>query len=142
MYTENRGNISSICGVECWEGDVNNIRALKDRRRELRRSQTEAEGLFWSRVRNRRFFGLKFYRQFSVGPYILDFFCHSLRLNIELDGHQHGGELEQRQDAERDAYLQRLNITVVRYTNLDVHQHLDTVLQDVANTIAQLTQRT
>ena len=52
---------------------IRNDPALKERRRELRRKQTDAERAFWTSVRNRQFYGLKFFRQYSFGSYILDF---------------------------------------------------------------------
>jgi very-short-patch-repair endonuclease len=54
---------------------IRNDPLLKQRRKELRRNQTEAEKTFWMHVRNRRFYGMKFFRQYSAGPYILDFYC-------------------------------------------------------------------
>jgi very-short-patch-repair endonuclease len=54
--------------------------------RELRRNQTDAEQLLWGLLRDRRFAGKKFRRQHPVGRYILDFYCHELKLAIELDG--------------------------------------------------------
>ena len=65
---------------------LRNDPALKERRRELRQNQTDAERAFWARVRNRQFFGMRFFRQFSVGPYVLDFYCPALQLAVELDG--------------------------------------------------------
>jgi len=62
---------------------------FKERRRFLRRDQTEAEERLWQCLRNRKLNGYKFFRQYSVGPYILDFFCTQTRLAVELDGHHH-----------------------------------------------------
>ena len=66
-----------------------NDQALKGVRRRLRRETTEAERVLWSKLRNRQFHGLKFYRQYGVEKYILDFYCPEKRLGIELDGGQH-----------------------------------------------------
>jgi len=63
-----------------------NAPILKQRRRDLRRNQTEAEKTFWSQVRNRQFYGLRFFRQYSIGPYILDFYCPKTNIAVELDG--------------------------------------------------------
>ena len=54
---------------------LRNDPTLKQRRRELRRNQSDAERAFWAKVRDKQFFGMKFFRQYSVGPYILDFYC-------------------------------------------------------------------
>src|SRR3546814_20053847 len=57
--------------------------------RNLRRNATDAEHLVWSYVRSSRLHGQKFRRQQAMGPYVLDFYCHDLKLAIELDGGQH-----------------------------------------------------
>jgi very-short-patch-repair endonuclease len=62
---------------------------LKLRSRTLRRSQTESEKLLWYKIRSRQIGGYKFYRQFSYGSYIVDFYCPEKKLIIELDGSQH-----------------------------------------------------
>ncbi|MCP1642776.1 very-short-patch-repair endonuclease [Pseudomonas citronellolis] len=54
--------------------------------RELRRRQTDAERLLWSRLRDRRLLGWKFRRQVPLGPYVVDFYCHERQLVVELDG--------------------------------------------------------
>ena len=61
---------------------LRNDPTLKDRRRSLRRKQTDAERVFWARVRNEKFFGMKFFRQYSFGPYILDFYSPAFKVAI------------------------------------------------------------
>lgn len=63
-----------------------NDEILKLRRKELRKSETDAEKIIWKYLRNKQFYGIKFLRQYSVGPYIVDFYCPFDRLAIELDG--------------------------------------------------------
>ena len=75
--------------------------------------------------------GLKFFRQYSVGPYILDFCCPERRLAIEVDGGQHGDVFGQRHDAYRDSYLRELNIRVIRFWNNDVLQNIEGVGQRI-----------
>ncbi len=90
---------------------------LKERRRELRRNMTPVEHLLWSRLRGRKFLGLKFYRQYSVDRFILDFYCPELRVGIELDGFQHRTEQGLVQDEEREAALRAHNIATIRFLN-------------------------
>jgi len=97
---------------------VRNDPQLKQRRQELRHNQTEAEKAFWSLVRNRQFEGKRFFRQYSVGPYILDFYCPEIKLAVELDGSQHNDNMEY--DALRTEYLKTHGIEVVRFWNNDV----------------------
>jgi len=101
---------------------------LKDRRRKLRRGQTAAEKAFWERVRNGQFHGLKFFRQYSVGPYILDFYCPARKIAVELDGGQHNLPDGREYDAERTAYLSGHGIEVVRFWNNEVLQEMEGVL--------------
>ena len=101
---------------------------LKDRRRELRRNQTDAEKALWARVRNKQFFGLKFFRQYSMGPYILDFYCPAKKLAAELDGGQHNQPEDREYDAERTAYLNAHGVKVVRFWNNEVLCEMEGVL--------------
>ena len=102
---------------------------LKERRRELRHNQTDAEKALWARVRNKQFFGLKFFRQYSVGPYILDFYCPEKKLAVELDGGQHNLPDGREYDAERTAFLNGHGIVVVRFWNNEVLQEIEGVLE-------------
>ena len=109
---------------------------FKERRRELRRSQTEAEKILWQRLRNRQMNGLKFFRQYSVGTYILDFYCSQVKYGIELDGLQHAEQVNVSYDKERSNQLGGLNINVVRFWNHDVLNQLDKVIQEIQNSIS------
>jgi very-short-patch-repair endonuclease len=104
---------------------------LKSLRRILRRNQTEAERILWSELRDRRLLGYKFFRQYGVGRYILDFYCTAARLAIELDGSHHG-EYEQRlKDRERTYFLQECNIRVIRFWNYEVYQNITSVIDAI-----------
>jgi len=81
----------------------------------LRKNDSWAERLMWKWLRDRRFSGYKFRRQHPFGPYILDFFCLEARLNIELDGFQHGSPEHRAKDSERDAWLERRGVKVLRF---------------------------
>jgi very-short-patch-repair endonuclease len=107
---------------------VRNDPALKRRRQELRRNQTDAEKTFWSKVRNRQFHGLKFVRQYSIGPYILDFYCPAAKLGVELDGGQHNECDKKHYDAARSEYLNAQGVRVVRFWNNDVLCDMQDVL--------------
>jgi len=77
---------------------------------------TPAEKRFWLLVRNNHM-GVKFRRQFSIGPYIVDFFCFSAKLVVELDGSRHFTREGKEQDFHRGQFLQALGITVLRFSN-------------------------
>jgi len=96
-------------------------------RRGLRKNATDAERKLWSILLSRRMAGLKFLRQYSVGPYILDFYCPERRLAIEVDGGQHADVYGQQHDAYRDRYLRELKIRVIRFWNNDALQNIEGV---------------
>jgi len=105
--------------------------ATKLDRRRFRENATDAErklwSILWSILRSRQLIGLKFSRQYSVGPYILDFYCPERRLAIEVDGGQHADVYGQQHDAYRDRYLRELKIRVIRFWNNDALQNIEGV---------------
>jgi len=102
---------------------------IKNNARNLRRNQTDAEKLLWSRLRNRNFLNLKFRRQHPFPPYIVDFYCDDLRLIIELDGGQHTEE----KDFKRTEFLQNNGLQILRYWNNDVLKNIEGILEDIKN---------
>jgi very-short-patch-repair endonuclease len=98
--------------------------------RQLRRDSTFPERLLWSGLRGNRLCGLKFRRQYPVGPYCVDFFCHQASLIVELDGMSHVERTEQ--DRERTAYLAQRGLHVMRVTNDDVLDDLEAVVRGIA----------
>ncbi len=112
-----------------------NALILKQRRRDLRRNQTDAEKTFWAHVRNKQFMGLKLFRQYSIGPYILDFYCPKKKLAIELDGGGHNENDQSEYDAVRTEYLKTREIDVMRFWNNDVLQNISGVLTSIAEKI-------
>lgn len=99
--------------------------------RKLRNNSTDAEQLIWSYLRDRRLHDQKFRRQKSLGPYVLDFYCHELKLVIELDGGQHNEPGQLVRDAKRDAFAASQGITTLRYWNHDVLNRTEFVLADI-----------
>ena len=98
------------------------------RARELRRNQTRAEARLWAALRNRQLAGLKFRRQVSLGPYVVDFFCLGARLIVELDGGQHGEADGRSRDARRTRWLEARGYRVIRFWNNEVSESLEGVL--------------
>ena len=111
---------------------LRNDPTLKRRRRELRRNQTDAERALWGKVRNKQFFGMKFFRQYSIGPYILDFYCPTMKLVVELDGGQHNQDDKRGHDAARSKYLKSQGIDVMRFWNNEVLLDIEGVLSKMA----------
>ena len=97
--------------------DAHNLPELRTFRTELRSHLTPAEAAFWNIVKNSKLDGKKFRRQHSVGRYILDFYCPTERLGIELDGEVHFKDSAARYDRERKLFLQHFRIKVIRFEN-------------------------
>jgi very-short-patch-repair endonuclease len=95
--------------------------------RALRKRSTEAEKLLWSRLRGRRFDGIKFKRQVPIANYTVDFIALDLKLIIEVDGGQHDERAAY--DAERTRILQEWGYHVIRFWNNDVLSNIDGVLE-------------
>jgi very-short-patch-repair endonuclease len=102
---------------------------ITDLARTHRRDMTDAEAALWKRIRRKRLNGLRFRRQHPVGRYIADFYCHELKLLIELDGAPHDNRKEY--DEHRDAYLEGGGITVLRFSNDQIEHSMDTVLETI-----------
>lgn len=96
--------------------------------RKLRAEQTDAERVLWHRLRNRQIADLKFRRQQPLGNYFADFYCHELKLIVELDGGQH---VESAGDAERNAWLSNQGYRVLRAWNHEVLCQTDAVLEAI-----------
>jgi len=109
---------------------LKNKSKLLYRRRELRRNQTKQEKILWQCVRNRKL-GVKFKRQYSIGGYVLDFYCPELKLVIEIDGSQHSKREELLYDKERTNFLQILGCRVLRFKNIEIENNLEKVLSNI-----------
>ncbi|MBI5806059.1 DUF559 domain-containing protein [candidate division TA06 bacterium] len=113
----------------------------KARCRELRKRQTKAEEIFWNKVRNKQFKGLKFYRQYPLFSdllgketfYIADYYCHTNRLVVELDGRIH--ERQREKDRLRDEVINDLGLKVVRIKNKDVLENIEEVMKCISSVL-------
>ena len=102
------------------------------RRRRLRRQSTRAESLLWFHLRGRRFANFKFRRQHSINHFIVDFFCATRRLAIELDGGQHFDPATIVYDQIRSQILSGRDVTVLRFSNAQVLLEIEAVLLAIA----------
>lgn len=92
---------------------------------------TEVEGILWERLRDSQLDGLRFRRQHPLGHYIADFYCHELRLVIELDGGVHHEKIQLQRDTERDALMKRNGLSVLRFDNERILKNLEGVLEAI-----------
>jgi len=111
--------------------DIHSLPELHTFRTELRNELTPAEARLWAIVKNSQLDGRKFRRQHSVGRYILDFYCPSERLGIELDGKPHFNALSDIYDQERTWFLERLGIKIIRFENKVVFENEDWVIYKI-----------
>jgi very-short-patch-repair endonuclease len=102
---------------------------LKKYARELRKNMTDAEKLLWSRIRRKQMKDFQFYRQKIIGNYIVDFYCPKADLVIELDGGQHYTAEGKERDRIRDAFMSGRGLRVVRFSDKEVFDNLEGVLQ-------------
>jgi very-short-patch-repair endonuclease len=98
---------------------------------DLRHRMTDAEKLLWDKIKNRKLQGLKFRRQHPIHYYIGDFYCHEKRLIVEVDGGIHLDAAVKEHDVNRTAEFDRLGITVIRFTNEQIFEHLEHVLNEI-----------
>lgn len=105
----------------------------RDRARQLRRDQTDAEQTLWARLRDRQLCGAKFRRQHPIGPFVTDFCCPKRKLVVELDGGQHAEEIAA--DQKRSRFLEAQGYRVLRFWNHDVLSDTASVLERIAEVL-------
>ncbi|MBI5779272.1 MAG: endonuclease domain-containing protein [Planctomycetes bacterium] len=106
---------------------------LKALSRKLRSSSTLAEVLLWNELKSRRMYGYQFSRQKPIGNYIVDFYCSSLNLIIEIDGISHEGKFHI--DMKRQRFLESLSLTILRFNDLEIKKDIKNVLRAIGGWI-------
>lgn len=110
---------------------INNRKHLKEFRKELRNNATRSESMLWKALQRKQLENRKFRRQHSLGNYIVDFYCPSEKLIVELDGQVHNNFINERYDFQRSKYLERLGLKVLRFENDLIFKQLDMVLEAI-----------
>ncbi|MGD1863793.1 MAG: endonuclease domain-containing protein [Phormidesmis sp.] len=108
---------------------------LKARARELRNNATRGEIILWQHLKNSQMMGYDFDRQKPIDQFIVDFYCKSLALVIEIDGSAHDSQDAQAYDKERQAHLEGLGNHVLRFSDNEVRSHSNKVCQTIADWI-------
>jgi len=109
---------------------------LKEFRKRLRNKSTSAEATLWNILKNKQLKGKKFRRQHSLGNYIVDFYCSSDKLIIELDGDLHGDYIQIQKDENRDKELEERGFTVLRFENRFIFQEPEFVIDTIKSKLA------
>ncbi len=111
---------------ELWE-------KLKQIAREKRHKPTAEENILWQRLRRNQLQGYHFRRQHGIGPFIVDFYCESANLVIEVDGPVHDYQIEK--DKIRQQYLEELKFKIMRFTNDSVLKDLESVVYQIVSVL-------
>ncbi len=104
---------------------------------ELRNTMTAAEASLWKSLHINEW-KLKFRRQHPIANYIVDFYCHSLKLVIEIDGDIHDHEDVKKNDAEREKYLKGLGLSMLRFRNDEIFKKRNATLATNNRTVENL----
>ena len=110
---------------------------LKANAQALRKNMTKEENLLWYQFLRR--YPCQFRRQYVIGNYIVDFYCHRAKLVVELDGSQHYTPEEMEKDARRTRYLESMGLQVLRFSNLDVLRRFQGVCEAINLTVQERT---
>lgn len=127
------GNLGAVQAQKEAYQAASNQAHMKDRRRELRNNATAAEASLWELLKGKQLHGRKFRRQHSFDNYVLDFYCPSEKLAIELDGADHFTEAGMAKDQERTTHLEQLGIRVLRFENDEVFKATEAVLHQITS---------
>lgn len=106
--------------------------------KDLRRNETEAEIILWNKLKGNQIDGLKFRRQHPIQLFIADFYCHQIKLIIEIDGDYHLAQEQILKDEERTKILNENGVEVIRFKNDEVINNIDWVLSQIKIKIEKL----
>ena len=110
----------------------------KDKRQSLRNNMPPAEQLVWARLKGKQIENCKFRRQYSVGAFVIDFYTVEIKLAIEIDGDSHFTDGAEVADRERQSFIESSGIRFLRFTNRQVYEELDAVIEAISQMICTL----
>jgi len=108
---------------------------LKELARQLRKNSTLSEVLLWKKIKGKAF-GVEFHRQIPIEEYIVDFFCHEVKLAIEIDGSSHDQKYEY--DLIRNERLANLGVNILHFKDIDVKREMNNVIRAIEFKVAEL----
>ncbi len=109
---------------------------LKERARELRKNPTLAEKILWRRIRGKQL-DFEFHRQVPIDQFIVDFYCHELLLAVEVDGASHDSNDNRAKDLDRQARIENLGVSFLRFQDDEVINSLDGVVMKIKDWIEE-----
>lgn len=119
---------------------VFNKKSQTAKRKLLRNNLSKEEILLWIELKNKKLFKYKFRRQYSVGRYVIDFYCPELKLAIEIDGGYHFTDDIKEYDGARQKYIESFGIKFLRFSNNEVLVNLPKVLRKIIKTCFEISQ--
>jgi very-short-patch-repair endonuclease len=102
----------------------------------LRKNMTFQEKLLWDKLKNNQIYGLKFRRQHPIDIFIADFYCHSVKLVVEVDGEVHRTKKDY--DLGRSAEMEKYGIKVIRFRNHEVEKNILKVVEKIKNEVTNI----
>lgn len=115
---------------------------LKELARKLRNNSTKSEIALWQELKGKKIHGYDFHRQKPLLNYIADFYCYELKLVIELDGYTHQFEEVQVKDEQKQAALEKLGLTVMRFQDNEIFKDMNNVLRVIEKYIIYFEENT
>jgi len=106
----------------------------------LRNKMTDAEKIIWEKLCNKQL-GVRIRRQHPIWVYIADYYCHELKLVIEIDGGIHLKKEKREYDIDREVILNEFGIEIIRFRNDQVLKELDTVIERIIEKIEELKEK-
>ncbi len=106
---------------------IYNNNKFKELRQKLRQTVTPGERKLWGKLRNKQFLGIKFFRQYGIGPYVSDFYCPEFRIAIEINGSSHD-ESKFDYDRKRQKFIESLDITVFNFSEFEAVNRLQNII--------------
>jgi very-short-patch-repair endonuclease len=110
----------------------------KDKRQSLRNNMPLAEQLVWARLKGKQIEDCKFRRQYSVGAFVIDFYTVEIKLAVEIDGDSHFTDGAEVADRERQSSIESSGIEFLRFTNRQVYEELDAVIEAISQMVCTL----
>ncbi|MCG6189797.1 endonuclease domain-containing protein [Maribellus maritimus] len=96
----------------------------------LRKNMTRAEEILWEQLKGKKMLGLRFRPQHPIDIFITDFYCHPLKLIIEVDGGIHKSKEQQDYDIGREGEFENWGIKVIRFTNKEIENNITQVIKE------------
>ncbi len=97
----------------------------------LRKNMTQAELKLWAKLKGKKMLGLRFRPQHPIDIFIADFYCHPLKLILEVDGGIHKSKEQKEYDIGREGELENWGMKVIRFTNEEIENEIDLVMKEI-----------